>query len=348
MARRITVADSARAAARGGRGGSSADRDDAPARDRASMLERPLVVVGALRSGTTMLRLMLDAHPGLHVFGEFEEAVSQAGDTGWPDPDRFRAWLRTDRAWLAKSLDAPEGLEHPELVRRWVAQLDERAPSRTIGFCVHSRFDRCPDLWPAARYVHILRDPRDVARSCIGMGWAGTAWHGAATWIDAERRWDRLRERIEPEAFVEVRYEELVSDPERALAPVLALVGERWDPSMLAYDEHSTYERPDAAYAEQWRRKMTDDEIADVEARCGALLESRGYARHVVPPRAPDARRRRRLARRDRIGRMRFEIARVGFLRYAGRVLDARGLLPAPLAVPLRHQLNRIEERHLR
>jgi len=40
---------------------------------------------------------MLDAHPEMHVFGEFEEAVSHATDEGGPEPTAFRRWLATHR-----------------------------------------------------------------------------------------------------------------------------------------------------------------------------------------------------------------------------------------------------------
>jgi len=74
------------------------------------------------------------------------------------------------------------------MVRSWLAAMHERRSVRRIGCCIHSRLDLCPDFRPDARAVHLLRDPRDVGRSCVGRGWAGTPWHGVRDRILTEGR----------------------------------------------------------------------------------------------------------------------------------------------------------------
>jgi hypothetical protein len=63
---------------------------------------------------------------------------------------------------------------------------------------VHRHYDRLLRLWPEARFIHLVRDPRDVASSCIGMGWAGNVWTGVTRWIEAERLWDEVRGDLAP------------------------------------------------------------------------------------------------------------------------------------------------------
>jgi hypothetical protein len=57
------------------------------------ILDSPVFVVGPLRSGTTLLRLLLDHHPEINMFGEFEGAVSQAVGDDWPDLDQLSELL---------------------------------------------------------------------------------------------------------------------------------------------------------------------------------------------------------------------------------------------------------------
>ena len=57
----------------------------------------------------------------------------------------------------------------------------------------YAMVDRLTRIWPDARFIHLVRDPRDVARSVIPMGWAGNTWVGVERWMEAERLWDRVR-----------------------------------------------------------------------------------------------------------------------------------------------------------
>ncbi len=285
-----------------------ASSDDADAQLRA-----PIVVVGPLRAGTTLLRLMLGSHPQIAVFGEFEEAVEWAGDEGWPDPREYVIRLRQHRAFLAKELTPREELgSYPEIVRDLARQLAGRTTKPNIGWCIHSRFDRAPELWPDARYVHITRDPRDVARSCVGMGWAGTVWHAAPIWLRTEERVERLKARVGPDRIVHVRYEDLLRDPAGELGRICCFLGLPYDEAMLGFHLGSTYEPIDPGLAEQWRTRLPPREAELVELVCAPLMPARGYARSNPAALPPGPAERLRLALRNRTGKTRFRIRRYG------------------------------------
>lgn len=154
---------------------------------------------------------------------------------------------------------------------------------------LHRRVGRLLDLAPETKVLHLLRDPRDVARSAIGMGWAGNVYFGARTWLVTEREWDQVADGLRPDQNLELRYEALVSDPEKVLGGVCMFLGDKYDPAMLDYAAYTTYDRPDPSLINQWKRKQTPRELGLVEPLFGDLLTARGYTPSGHPPIIPGA-----------------------------------------------------------
>ena len=157
-------------------------------------------------------------------------------------------------------------------------QAYEKQPNEYISGSIHSHFDELPAIWPNAKYIHLLRDPRDVARSCIGMGWVGNVWYGADYWTAPEKRWIALTKKVNPESLLEVRYEDLVCKPEEVLTEICSFLGIEYSEEMLKIDRTSTYARPDASFSEQWRTKLSLREVELVEIKCKELMIKQGYA----------------------------------------------------------------------
>jgi hypothetical protein len=135
-------------------------------------------VVGT-RSGTSLLSLMLRNHPTIAYPGEFEFAVDfMPGPDAHPPLDAYADWLSMDRHYRHHRPRIDPALSYPALVRSFLAQMKhEQAPDKPlVGTSVHRHFDRLLHLFPGARYVHLVRDPRDVARSWIDFGWEGSGW----------------------------------------------------------------------------------------------------------------------------------------------------------------------------
>lgn len=238
----------------------------------------PIFIVGPVRSGSTLLRVLLDHHSLLNICSEFEGAVSQAIGDDWPDIEQYRHFVKHDRQMKALNVELDESLGYEALVHYFLCQMNDRSDKPFIGTSVHSRIDLLPKLWPEAIFIHILRDPRDVARSAIGMGWVGNVHEGIKYWIDAEIRWDRLCAQVPESQRLEIRYEELVEAPSKYLAQVCDFLKVEYEPGMLDIENDSTYSSPDPAYSYQWKQKLNPKEIVWVEYQCKELLLKRGYA----------------------------------------------------------------------
>jgi len=279
------------------------------------ILKYPIFLVGAERSGTTLLRLMLDHHPQIAFNSEFEYAVDQVEDNGtFPAVDAYCQWL--SRQWLFQDAHykVDPTLDYRQLVESFLLQkLESGGPEKTIlGATVHHHFNRLPYLWPHGRYIHIIRDPRDVARSVIGMGWAGNIWVGLDRWIYAENLWSELQKTLDKNSYMEIKYEDLIGDAATGLTRICEFMGVSFSSKMLSYADHSTYERPDPSLVYQWRKKLKDEDIQLVEARVGPMLLERGYEMSGLPSIEVSGERVAHLEHESRINCRKFRIKRYG------------------------------------
>lgn len=277
-------------------------------------ISSPSFLVGAERSGTTLLRLMLDHHPDVAWLNEFEYAVDFLPDSGgWPDLYRYYEWLSTNRVFVASNLLADPAFDYPALVTSFLRQKRDRDNKSIVGATVHRHFDRLLRIWPEAKFIHLVRDGRDVARSNIGMGWASNIWTGASRWIEAEELWDTLAIKLPQDRWIEIKSEELMAEPEQTLGKICAFVGVPFDPAMLSYPSQTTYEAPDPSLSYQWKHKLSEHEIRLVESRIAPLLERRGYELSGLPPLNVTPAMIQRFQRRDRLYRLRFRAKRYGW-----------------------------------
>lgn len=243
-----------------------------------SFISHPIFLVGAERSGTTLLRLMLDSHPQLSWCYEFEYSVDLvSNDSGWPVLEDYYKWLATHRIFQAANFEIDYNLDYPQLVNSFLLQRKNRDEKPLVGATVHRHFDRLLKIWPDAKFIHIVRDGRDVARSCIGMGWAGNVWTGIERWIEAENLWANMKQSLSEDRKVEITYESLISQPDTTLKQLCNFMGVAFEPQMLNYHETSTYDFPNPKLLNQWQHKLSDREIQLVESRISQMLIERDY-----------------------------------------------------------------------
>lgn len=245
---------------------------------------RSFILFGALRSGTTLLRLMIDGHPRINCPGEMDFLIDYLDASGHYDKSALEA-NRIYRAHEALYPDQP--LDDPapgDFVARVAGPEDGVA-----ALILHRHLDRALEVFPGMRVVHLMRDPRDVARSSIGMGWAGNVYYGVDHWIGTQRDWQRAKTLMETPQHLVVFYEDLIKSPEETLGAICAFVGLAFDPGMLSYDEGSTYSSPDPRLITQWKRKQTPRDVGLVEAKIGPMLAQAGYDPSGHPPVRPGA-----------------------------------------------------------
>lgn len=310
-------------------------------------LRSPVFIVGPLRSGTTLLRLLLDHHGSISIFHELEGAVSQAVGDEWPALPAYYEFIENDRQMQDLAFAVDRSLSYEELVKSFLSQAYDRNPKPTIGAAVHSRMDLLPRLWPDARFIHLLRDPRDVSRSCIGMGWVGNVHEGVHMWIEAERRWDALRRLVDDANTIEVRFESLVREPEASLTRVCDWLQVHFDASMLDIENDTTYSRPDASYAEQWKTKLSQREIRWVEYQSAQMLQDRGYHLSGNPLQPPSLTELLYIRIQNRVHRVAHNVRRWGLGTWLGFVV-AKRTGPRALRNHFTNRVNAANRKHLK
>ncbi len=199
----------------------------------------PVFVGGAWDSGISGLQTMLDAHHRIQAGPEVKlvPILCSLRNEWWRD--------------MGPDLEAA-GIGETELdqaVRVFVHQLtggatytDRRVVESTPHSLLH--MGMLARIFPRARFVHVVRDGRDVAASLVGRQWMDPAT-GENVWCcqsvgEAATYWahmvSAIREQAEmlPGRYLEIRYEDLVSQPEFVMRHVMAFLGEAWDPSVLS------------------------------------------------------------------------------------------------------------------
>jgi hypothetical protein len=206
----------------------------------------------------------------------------------------FRRWdLPPESVRTAFADEPPSSL--PEAVR-----LVYRAYARANG--KHRYGDKTPihvlnvgllaELFPESRFVHVLRDGRDVACSYLQQDFGPrTSAEAAFRWKRAVRAGRRSGQALEGGRYTEVRYERLVTDPEETLRAVSAFAELTFDTAMLDYHRsdrvpaerphYRSVGRPPTPGLRDWRREMRRGDLVVFEALAGDLLDELGYERGV-------------------------------------------------------------------
>jgi hypothetical protein len=268
----------------------------------------PLFIVGNDRSGTTMLRLILDRGPDLAIPPEsmFLTDYADVFDAGGPAADEAQALM--DSVWhhpkvrlwdLAGPPPAvPPGLSGPDAYRFIVeapfsAYAAKHGKPRWADKTPHyvHHIDQLIAVWPRARFVVLVRDGRDVALSLRRMPFGpNNAWAASQWWARGIRAGMRAAQG-HPDAVLTVRYEDVAREPEREVPRICAFLGIAYDEDMLAL-EHADRSRIVADQASwfptifdginttavaRWQREMRPRDQRIFAALAGDELRALGY-----------------------------------------------------------------------
>lgn len=275
-----------------------------------------LFVYGSPRSGTTWIQLLLDQHPAVvtapetQIFGFYLSGFRRQ----WEEEQRGAESNAQGGGGLTQLLDEEE---FHELCRRSAGYVLDRIAAREPGarvvlekspqHALHARFIH--RLYPDARFLHVIRDPRDTVASLLSAGrsW-GRHWAPAHA-AEAARMWTRHVEKGRELAgtdarYREVRYEELKADTEPVLRDLLDWLGlDAGEADVTAFVEACRLRRlqekgaggstlpvpgrkvPTGFFRSGtvggWRGDLTATEAAMVEEVAGPQMEELGYERVV-------------------------------------------------------------------
>jgi hypothetical protein len=286
-----------------------------PAPERPIAIAPPVFVVGCGRSGTTLLRLMLDAHSDLAIPGEthflialwdrrrqFETAGgrldAEALARSAMSSHQFRYWEVPDDAVLQRVRVLPPDAGFADTVGAlYMAYADERG-KRRWGDKTPQYVRSIPLLariFDGSRFIHVIRDGRDVALSYLSLRWGPpNVWRAARIWRDDVAAGRQAGTALGPSRYLEVRYERLVAEPEATLRDVCAFLELPFEQGMLEYhlvggerlgarpdraDHHGSSIRPPTKGMRDWRGEMPAERIRAFESVAGATLADLGYER---------------------------------------------------------------------
>jgi hypothetical protein len=277
-------------------------------------------VCGVTRSGTTLIRLMLDAHPELAIPGEthWVPKLIKAAERAKQSQEDYGDLIIDHKRWGDFHLDADELRERirqvdppnaADVIRAFYLLYAEREGKTRYGDKTPGYVQEMPRIQrvlPEARFVHIIRDGRDVALSHLRMNW------GPETYAESARLWrNRIRKARKQapkiEHYMELQFEHLISDTEGVLRRVCDFVELGFDPAMLDYHERAegrlaekarelprknrppqpaearleshrlAKEPPRSDRVGMWRERMSPEEVAEYEAVAGDMLVALGY-----------------------------------------------------------------------
>ncbi|MEA2581534.1 MAG: hypothetical protein QOE83_2426 [Actinomycetota bacterium] len=262
-------------------------------------------IVSVGRSGTTLLRAMLERHPDLAIPPESYFPVSLAPHHAPSTPlalaalldelegnPRYRGWELDPAAVRTKLTGARD---YSDAMRRlYATYADSRGKRRyadkTPAFLL--RMGLIDRLFPESVFIHLVRDGRDVAASLLEMpfgpsrlGQAAVVWH----------RWNSRGSisgaQLGPDRYMVLRYEDLVAQPRAALERVCGFIDLDLRDDMLdhrGYDthlpmresvHHASLDRPLTPNIRNWRTTLGARDAALFDAIAGESLDRFGYER---------------------------------------------------------------------
>jgi len=279
-------------------------------KDLAMPQTAPFFIIGTERSGSNLLRLILNAHPALcvphppHILKYFAPLAASYGNLG--DPARLARLVRDVRGLIKAHI-------HPWEMVPSEAELLAAQPRSLVGlfFAVYDAHCRwagkhrwgCKStfvidhleavlaLCPKARFIWLVRDPRDVAASSRRSLFSPFhPWFTANLWQHQQDMGLR-GQAAHPQNFLLVRYEDLLTTPEATVRQLCDFLGEAFTPAMLEFHRTAAAHQSSELSAcwqntakpiqpnnrERYRRELSPAEIALVEGMCGRLMQHFGY-----------------------------------------------------------------------
>lgn len=273
--------------------------------------ENPFFIVGAGRSGSTLLRMILSRHSLICIPPESWFLLPLAQKFSFDrhlDPAEIENACRiitTHRRWPDFDLDADSFSQH--IVERQVDSIRSICDV-LFGLCMQRAGkprwgDKTPpyisivrellQLYPEARIIYLVRDGRDVTNSFIATRWHGPgAWANSREWVRAVRQFAALdADSTLSDQILRIRYEDLVTDTESVTAKICAFLGVDPEPAMLVWgndesgivpdrESHAHKKlarRPRESDLYRWRESGSRGRIFLLESYMRTELESEDY-----------------------------------------------------------------------
>ena len=271
----------------------------------------PVFIVGCPRSGTSFLyHLLLSAggfaefHTQMNVYDVLEPIYGNLS-VSRNKRAAFEEWLRSKAgriSGLERSQIEPSILDECQGAGDFLRIImDAVARKQGVGRWIDSTPTNAPHMlrihrdFPDALFIHIIRDPRDVALSLDKRGWSRPfPWDKKHSLLAAGLYWEWIVRKgrhlgsMLPSQYLEVRYEDLVQSPKETLGAVGQFAGCDLDYDRAQSTSTASIKEPLTSFPEdlqqgrfapvgRWREKFPADQLRDFEILIGQYMEELGY-----------------------------------------------------------------------
>jgi len=266
---------------------------------------------GNQRSGKTLAQLILCSHPditispGTKVIGKLLYAMPGKTPLDAEACRDIRATMQKDRkfkAWRVDHQKFLDGFERyvgksPHVVAEDLMTFfrDQTKPgAKYVGNkkgCYCKEGDLILKIFPDARLIYLLRDGRGAVASMLETQPEHDVYSAALTWTLKAQRIRELAASLPKDVYV-LRYESLVANPEKITKELCAFLDLPFVPAMLENyrtndairhttdtTHAETYQAITTSFVDEWKDKLTSEQLKIVEGIAGPELEAHGYGR---------------------------------------------------------------------
>jgi len=269
----------------------------------------PIFIIGNPRSGTSMFRLMLTSHQNLAIAPESGFMLWWKNKySDWSDKDntsrldefisdlftsrRFEYW-ELNESEVKSFIQKKQPDSYSELIALvymfWAKKIDKEGAiwgDKNNYYLNH--ISELIELYPDARFIHIIRDGRDVATSYMKLSEIKNKVHLAPNLPDEinviAKEWSSnistilsSLSKLDDNQYTEIRYEDLISDPEKELQRICDFLNLVFDNDMLEFNEYNrkhelepkdymswkaeTYKKLNSKAVGRWKSILTAEQI---------------------------------------------------------------------------------------
>ncbi|WP_161604317.1 sulfotransferase family protein [Roseiconus nitratireducens] len=264
-------------------------------------MNHPVILIGNARSGTSILSHLMRDWLGIafptesqFIIKYFERQEAYRPLEDLVNLRRLVEHLLSER-WLERShkfnkftLTVDEVIAHVE-VKTYAGVLDaifscfadhvglQRWGDKTPGYIHH--LDVIYELFPDAKYVHLVRDGRDVALS-LSKTYFGSKnpYTAAMRWRDTIDKGGRFAEKLPPDQIITLRYEDMLTEPGEffgQLIDFLHVPGDR--AKLISQIRGGLSQRLMTDNSNKWKREWSREQVATFERYAGSQLRRHGY-----------------------------------------------------------------------